>query len=110
MNSEKEVNSVPPLGDLNVDELLQPPFVPSLSGDLTGAIPHSVARTGSLSKAKKCCRHCGSMNIERTRRAGWEKIILPIARSYRYICYACGKDFFSRRSVPLSNGATSNAA
>ena len=49
--------------------------------------------------AKKACKHCSSMNIERKRRVGWEKIVLPVIKTYRYICYSCGGDFYAKRSV-----------
>jgi hypothetical protein len=48
---------------------------------------------------KKACRHCHSKNIERRRRTGWEKIVLPILRKYRYLCYTCGRDFYAKRAA-----------
>ena len=48
---------------------------------------------------KKACKHCSSANIERRRRAGWEKVVLPLVKTYRYICYSCGRDFYAKRAA-----------
>lgn len=48
---------------------------------------------------KKACKHCSSANIERKRRAGWEKLVLPVMKKYRYICYSCGREFYAKRAA-----------
>ncbi len=106
-------------GSTALDEL---PDVPkSYAGQLTEPVIISIAAIPSITEqsqsqsilsslattdssvnkrrtVKKACKHCNSMNIERRRRAGWEKIVLPLVKSYRYLCYTCGRDFFARRT------------
>jgi hypothetical protein len=48
---------------------------------------------------KKSCKHCSSANVERRRRAGWEKLILPVMKKYRYLCYSCGREFYAKRAA-----------
>jgi hypothetical protein len=58
-----------------------------------------ISALNQQSTVKKVCKHCRSMNIERRRRIGWEKIVLPLLKSYRYLCYSCGRDFYAKRAV-----------
>ena len=68
---------------------------------LQSAVPASDNHVAAVTHqpSKKSCKHCSSANIERKRRVGWEKIVLPVIKTYRYICYSCGGDFYAKRSV-----------